>query len=94
MHAILYPFVVSPAKNLAPLVLGSGIRARSGLPSTFKLPCRRTTRVDRLRGRIIGRTAGRVAGDLLVICYVPISGLWKNQPEPCCDWHPACPTCR
>ena len=66
-HAILHPFVIFPAMKLAPLILGPGIRARSGLPDIIKFPCRRNGRFVRICGRSIGHTAIRVAWDLLFL---------------------------
>ena len=37
IHAVLHPFVVFPAVDLAPIVLVSGIRACSGLPDILNL---------------------------------------------------------
>ena len=65
IHSILYPFVVFPALKLAQLVLGSGIRACSGLPQ--KKTCRRTGKVTRLCGKSLGRTAGRITGAVFVL---------------------------
>ena len=64
IHAALRPFVVFPDVELAPLVLDSSIRSRSGLPK--KNPCRRTGIVSRLCGSSLGRAAGRVSGYILV----------------------------
>ena len=65
IHAVLHSFAIFPAMKLAPLVIGSGIRARSGI--TKKKNGRHTGRVSRLRGSSLGRAAGRVVGYLLVI---------------------------
>ena len=67
LHAVLYTFFAFPAMNLAPFVLGPGIRARSGIPKILKSPCRRTGRVSSLCCRSIGHTAVRFAGALLVL---------------------------
>ena len=67
IHAVLYPFVVFTSVKLAPLIFGSGIRARSGILDIFKFPCRRTGRVDRFRGSSISCAAGGVDGSLLVL---------------------------
>ena len=66
-HTALHPFVISPAMELAPLLLGSVIRACSVFTEIFEFTCRGAVRVARLCGISIGRGAGKVAGALLVI---------------------------
>ena len=67
IHEVLHPFIILPAVELAPLVLGYGIRARSGLPEIFESPCRRTGRVASICDNSLGRAAGRVTRNLLVL---------------------------
>ena len=67
MHAVLYPFLVLPSMNLAPLVLGPGVRARSGLPKTLKFSCRRTDRVASLYVRSLGCNYSGFVRDLLFL---------------------------
>ena len=67
IHAVVYPFFVFPSVKLASLVLGPGVRARSGLTNILKFSCRCTGRVASLCGRILGCTASGVVGDILVI---------------------------
>ena len=81
IHAVLYPFVFFPDVKLAPLLLGSGVRARSGLPDIFKFPCRLNGRVSRLRGISLGFTAGRVSGDLLVLEMFLFQGFGKSNQK-------------
>ena len=64
IHAVLHPFVIFPTVEFAPLILGSGIRARIGLSEIFEFPCRRTSRVARLRVNSLGCAAG----------YIPVPG--------------------
>ena len=67
IHAALYPFVIFPAMELAPLILGSGIGACSGFLEVFEFLCRRTGRFARLRGSSLGCAADRFTGALLVL---------------------------
>ena len=53
--------------KIAPIVLGPGIRARSGPPNILKFPCRRTGRVARLCVSSLGCTANGVARAFLVL---------------------------
>ena len=66
-YSALHPFVIFTAVELAPLVIGSDIGARSGFPNIFEFPCRRSGRVARLRGSSLGHAASRVIRDLLVL---------------------------
>ena len=65
--------------KLAPLILGSGIRACSGLPEVFGFLCRRTGRVSRLCGRSLGRTAGRFSRALLVLVTFLFQGYGQSN---------------
>ena len=62
LHAVLYPFFVFPAVNIAPLVLGPGVRARSSLPNNIKFLCRRAGRFASLSGSSLGFTDSGVSG--------------------------------
>ena len=53
--------------KFAPLVLGTVIRARSGIPDIVKFSCWRTGRFARIYGRSLCHTASRVAGNILVL---------------------------
>ena len=65
--------------EIAPLVLGSGVSARSGLPNIFEFPCRRTGIFDRLHGSSLGRAAGRVSGDIIVLVAFLSKGFGQSN---------------
>ena len=46
IHANIYPFVMFPAIDLAPLVIASGIEAHSVIANIFEFLCRRTSRIS------------------------------------------------
>ena len=43
IHANIYPFVIFPAIDLAPLLIASGIEARSVIANIFEFMCRQTS---------------------------------------------------
>ena len=65
--------------KLAPLILGPGVRAHSGLPDILKFSFRQTGRVTRLRGKILGRTSGRVVGAIFVPGTFMFQGCGKSN---------------
>ena len=75
----VYPLFVFPAMKLSPLVLGPGIRARSGIPDILKFTCRWAVRVARLCGRSLGRTDSRVSGPLIVIVKFLFQGRGQSN---------------
>ena len=79
INAIMYPFFVLPAVKLSPLVLGPGIRARSGLPEIRKFTCMRTGRVASLCGMSLGCTASGISGTLLVLGRLLLQGRGQSD---------------
>ena len=67
IHAVLYPFFVLPAVKNVPLVIGPGVRTRSGLPKILKVPFRQTGKFSSLYVSSLGCTSSGVAGALLVL---------------------------
>ena len=79
VHTVLYNFFVFPTVKLAPIVLGPGIRARSGLLDILKCICRKTGRVARICGRILGHTTSRVSRDLIVLDNFLVQGRGQSN---------------
>ena len=79
IHATLHPFFIFPGVELAPLVLGSIITARSGLTDIFEFTCRQTGRVARLHGSSLGCIDGRVSGSLLVLVTFLFKGCGQSN---------------
>ena len=79
IHAVMYPFFVLPAVKLAPLVLGPGSRARSGLTKIPKFVCSQNGIVSSICGRSLGCTTSGVSGTLLVLGTFLLQGRGQSD---------------